>query len=122
MPFWVLNAPLVFQELMQSILSDSTSFCTPYMDDIVIYSDSWEDHLEHIEMVQNKLRQAGLTANPAKCKWGGQTMEFLGRQVGDGRMMLPDHRAEARGNYSQLTTKKGLQAFLGAIYFYYGEI
>ena len=103
---------------MQSIFSDSTSFCTLYMDDIIIYSDSWEDHLEHIEMVQNKLRQAGLTANPAKCKWGCQTMEFLGRQVGDGRMMLPDHRAEARGNYSQPTTKKGLQAFLGAIDFY----
>ena len=45
-------------------------------------------------------------------------MEFLGHQVGDGRMMMPAHRADALGKYSQPTTKKGLRAFLGAIGFY----
>ena len=118
MPFGVKNTPAVFQELMQSIFSDNTMFCTPYMDDIVIFSDTWDDHLQHIETVLTKLRQAGLTANLAKCKWGGQIMEFLGRQVGDSRMMLPVHRAEALGKYSQPMPKKGLRAFLGAIGFY----
>ena len=111
-------APAVFQELMQALFDDDKDFCTPYMDDIVIFSNSWEEHLDHIERVLTRLREAGLTANPDKCKWGGQTMEFLGHQVGDGRMMMPAHRAEALGRYSQPTTKKGLRAFLGAIGFY----
>ena len=43
------------------------------MDDLIIYSSSWEDHVEHTR----KVRGAGLTANPAKCHWGGIRMEFL---------------------------------------------
>ena len=118
MPFGVKNAPAIFQELMQALFDDDKDFCTPYMDDIVVFGNSWEEHLDHIERVLTRLREAGLTANPDKCKWGGQTMEFLGHQVGDGRMMMPAHRAEALGRYSQPTTKKGLHAFLGAIGFY----
>ena len=68
MPFGDKNAPAVFQELMQPLFNDHTSFCTPYMDDIVVYSDTWEEHLNHIKKVFNKLREADLTANPTKCR------------------------------------------------------
>ena len=108
MPFGVKNSPAVFQEFMQSLFSDHNNFCAPYVDDIVIFSDTWEDHLKHIETLLTKLREAcRLAANPAKCQWGGQMMEFLGHQVGDGHMILPANRAEALGNYSKPTTKKG---------------
>ena len=64
MLFGVKNAPAVFQELVQSIFRQDVKYCTPYIDDIVIFSDSWEEHLAHIETVLTKLRYAGLTANP----------------------------------------------------------
>jgi len=103
---------------MQQIFRDDAGYCTPYMDDLVVFSDTWDEHMHHIRQVLWRLREAGLTANPNKCRWGGQTMEFLGHQVGNGRMSLPSHRAEALSTYTQPTTKRGLRAFLGAIGFY----
>jgi len=118
MPFGVKNAPAVFQELMQRLLGKKGKFCTSYMDDILVYSNSWEDHLVHNDRVFSKLKEAGLTANPDKYKWGGKSMQFLGHQIGSGRMSLPSHRAEAFSSYTRPTTKKGLRTFLGAIGFY----
>ena len=80
MPFGVKNAPAVFQELMQGLFRDYSSFCSPYMDDLVIFSSSWEDHVQHVRQVLDKLWMAGLTANPlgwhqngvsGSLDWGG---------------------------------------------------
>ena len=95
MPFGVKNAPAIFQELMQTILHDTIGFVTAYMDDVVIYSSSWEDHVRHIKAVLDRLKAANLTVNPTKCVWGGKTMTFLGHHVGAGKMSLPAHRVEA---------------------------
>jgi len=88
------------------------------MDDVVVFSESWEEHTTHIRKVLSRLRAAGLTANPKKCQWGGRSMKFLGHQVGGGRMSLPSHRAEALSRYERPVSKKGLRAFLGSIGFY----
>ena len=118
MPFGVRNAPAVFQALMTRILADCKVFASPYMDDIIIHSDHWEDHKQHVREVLDRLKRAGQTANPAKCCWGGTTMEFLGCTVGNGCMSISDKRAEALLGYTRPTTKKGLHSFLGAISFY----
>ena len=118
MPFGVRNAPAVFQELMQKLFRGCQSFCSPYMDDLVIYSESWGEHVHHVRRVLTCLREAGLTANPAKCHWGGTRMEFLGHLVGEGTMSIPQHRVQALASYTKPSTKKGLRSFLGAIGFY----
>ena len=118
MLFGVKNAPAIFQELMQGVLKNCTDFSTAYMDDVVIYSHSWTDHVKHINRVLTALRKANLTVNPTKCVWGGKTMLFLGHQVGDGRMSLPAHRAEALAKYQLPSTKRELRAFLGSVGFY----
>ena len=118
MPFGVKNAPAAFQSLMQRILTDQGEWATAYMDDIVVFSSTWQDHIKHIGNVLLALRQAGLTANPSKCRWGGRSVEFLGHNVGTGRMSIPEHRVTALASYTKPTTKKGLRAFLGSIGFY----
>ena len=118
MPFGVKNAPAIFQELMQTILHDTTGFATAYMDDVVIYSSSWEDHVRHIKAVLDRLKAANLTVNPTKCVWGGKTMTFLGHHVGAKKMSLPAHRVEALARYDRPVTKRGLRAFLGFVGFY----
>jgi len=65
MPFGVKNAPACFQEVMQGIFEGNET-CTPYMDDLIIFSNTWGEHLQHIEQVLHTLERAGLTANP----WG----------------------------------------------------
>ena len=64
MLFGVKNAPAAFQEVMQGILGPYKHFMTAYMDDIVVFSSSWEEHIQHIDAVLTALKQAGLTANP----------------------------------------------------------
>ena len=118
MPFGVKNAPACFQELMQRVLSDHRPYATAYMDDVVVFSTTWEDHLVHLGKVLQALGSAGLTANPAKCRWGGQAVKFLGHWVGTGKMTVPAHRTEALAKYDKPVTKKGLRAFIGSISFY----
>ena len=118
MPFGVRNAPAVFQTLMDSVLEGLGSFARAYMDDIVIFSDSWEEHVIHVRKVLAALKEAGLTANPAKCQWGGERMEFLGHVVGGGEYSVPERRAKAIRQYKKPMTKKGLRAFLGTVSYY----
>ena len=118
MPFGVENAPAVFQELMQSFFRDDSQYWSPYIDDLIIYSACWEDHVTHVREVLTKHRMAGLTANPAKCKWGRNKMEFLGHLVREGTMSVPEHRVETLAQYSRHVTKKRLREFLGSVGFY----
>ena len=118
MPFGVKNAPACFQSLMQQVLLGLEEFSTAYMDDVVIFTTTWEDHVTHIDRVLGALGKAGLTANPSKCKWGGVAVEFLGHFIGKGEMSVPEHRVTALAHYSRPTTKRGLWAFLGSVGFY----
>ena len=57
MPFGLSNAPAVFQELMSVVLQGYSNFATAYLDDIMIFSATLEEHLEHLSMVFERLRQ-----------------------------------------------------------------
>ena len=82
-----------------------------------MFSD-WESRVEHVRRVLEKLRQAGLRANPKKCKWGRERMEFSEHVVGEGGVSIPQAHAAAMGLYVKLSTKKGLQSFLEMISYY----
>ena len=61
MLFRVRNAPAVFQELMAKLFHGCQDFCSPYMDNLIIYSLFWEEHVGHVHSVLSCLREAGLT-------------------------------------------------------------
>ena len=70
MPFGVINAPAVFQRLMQRVLMNlkaSEEFVSVYLDDIIIFSKTLQDHLNHLEVVFCSLRKANLKLKPTKC-------------------------------------------------------
>ena len=118
MPFGVCNAPAVFQTLMDGVVRGLESFCRVYMDDLVIYSNSWTEHMTHVRQVLGALKNAGLTANPNKCEWGGRELQFLGDVIGSGEMAIPKARIQSLREYVKPVTKRGLRAFLGAVSFY----
>ena len=118
MHFGVCNAPAVFQTLMEKVLKGLGSICKVYMDDLIIFSDNWEQHMTHTRKVLTALKAAGLTANPAKCEWGGKELQFLGHIIGSGEMSIPKARIQSLQSYVKPTTKRGLRSFLGAISFY----
>ncbi|CAJ0626547.1 8148_t:CDS:2, partial [Entrophospora sp. SA101] len=83
MPFGLTNAPASFQRLMNKVLSKEIGrFVVVYLDDINIYSKSFEEHLEHLEIVFSRLRQAGLKLGKDKCSFAKTQLEFLGHIVG----------------------------------------
>ena len=102
---------------MRAVLQPCESFAKTYLDDIIIFSQTWEEHVAHVRTVLEKLRQAGLTANPRKCVWGVQFVEFLGHRIGNRCLMIPGKRYEAVKNYQRPVRKKGLRSFLGLVSF-----
>src|SRR6201999_2667489 len=83
MPFGLKNAPGTFQRLMDEILEEYIrEFVTVYLDDIMIYSKDFEEHLEHVNKVLNKLRESNMIAKLKKCQFGLRNINFLGHIVG----------------------------------------
>ena len=79
-PFGLMNAPGVFQRFMQSVLEGmNNDFCIPYMDDVIIFSNSFEDHISHLRKVLQRLREKGVKLNVRKCKFFKREVNYLGR-------------------------------------------
>ena len=87
MPFWLHNAPATFQRMMNEVLHDCQEFCEVYIDDVAVYSSTWEEHLQHLRCVFNCLRRANLTLKLPKCQFGLHQVEYLGYVVGDGKIL-----------------------------------
>ena len=69
MPFGLHNAPATFQRMMDHVLRDCQEFARAYIDDIAVFSHSWEEHLSHLGQVLNRLQLAGLTVKLKKSIW-----------------------------------------------------
>ncbi|KAI7814468.1 hypothetical protein IRJ41_019425, partial [Triplophysa rosa] len=85
MPFGLRNAGATFQRMMSRVLSD-VSNCEVYLDDVVCYDDSFEDHLRSIDKVFKCLSDANLNLNLSKCEFGCATVTYLGKEVGNGQV------------------------------------
>ena len=72
MPFGLMNAPSVFQRLMTRVLmglnpTDDSDFVAVYIDDVLVFSRTLEEHIEQLKLVITRLQEAGLKVKPSKC-------------------------------------------------------
>ena len=114
MPFGLKNAPGTFQDLMRHVLAGHWGrFCIAYLDDIIVYSESWDDHIHHVGLVLERLRTYGLTCSPEKCRFGEDTLPYLGHVVtSDGNQPQPRH-VQAIQDAEPPKNRKALSSFLG---------
>ncbi len=92
--------------------------CAVYLDDVVIYSNTWEEHLSRIKHLFARKSDARLTVNLAKCEFAKATVTYLGKVVGQGNVCAVQAKVSATEEYPVPTTKKELQRFLGLVGYY----
>lgn len=116
-PFGLKNAGQDFQRMMDELLGD-LPFCFVYIDDILVASNTPEEHLEHLKQVFKILSDNGLVINRKKCELGKTSLQFLGYKVDKDGVYPMEHRVEAIRNTTRPTTVKELQRFLGMVNYY----
>ena len=117
MPFGLRGAPATFQRLMDQVVAglDATS---SYIDDLVIYSDSWEEHVEHLRQVFKRLQESNLTVKAKKCQLGMCECTYLGHVVGGGVVRPEASKIGAVTSFPRPQTKKQVREFLGLTGYY----
>ncbi|KAF8752755.1 hypothetical protein RHS01_07336 [Rhizoctonia solani] len=119
MPFGLTNAPATFQALIQDVLRDLLDItCVVYLDDILIFSRSESEHVDHVRAVLERLRAHGLFANAKKCEFHRTEVEYLGYLITvDGISMHPS-KLESISSWPVPRSVKDIQSFLGFTNFY----
>jgi len=117
MPFGLVTACATYVRLMRMCLKglQNVSF---YFDNILIYADTWEDHVNAVKSVLQRLREFNLTAQPSKCKIGLDSLEYLGYHLSGEDLRPQAPKLRAIQEISPPTSKKQLRSFLGLVSFY----
>ncbi|KAI8519781.1 hypothetical protein Bbelb_030380 [Branchiostoma belcheri] len=119
MPMGLASSPSTFQRVMMKCLGDQNlNFLLIYQDDILVYSDSFDSHLEKLEFVLTRLEQHGLKLKPSKCNLCQKEVRYLGHVVSEeGVATDPDKIAVVR-DWPVPATVKQLRSFLGFAGYY----
>ena len=105
-PFGLSGAPATFQQLMDQVLRGTETYTGVYLDDIIIYGDNWDQRLENIRNVLERLRQAGLTIKLKKCSFGASECIYLGHQIGKEGVQTEATKVQAINDMPRPRTKK----------------
>ena len=111
------NAGQTFQRFMNSLFQD-LSFVFVYIDDILIFSSSIEEHRAHLRQVFERLQRNGLIINAAKCLFGQNRLRFLGHIVSDKGIAPVACKVDAINSFLTPQNAQSLRRFLGMAYFY----
>lgn len=119
MPFGLCNAPATYQRMMQEILSGYFwNFCVCYIDDILIYSKTFEEHLEHLRLVLKRVSAAGLLLKPSKCEFVKREINFLGHVVSGDGIRTDPKKIQKIENFPVPTSPTEVKSFLGLAGYY----
>ena len=117
MPFGLVNAAASFSRVMRKLLRGMDNVDN-FLDDIVVATETIEEHIQVLKELFSRLRKAKLTAKPSKCFVGYQSINCLGHVVGENRLRPEVAKVEVIRNAKRPETKKQLRSFLGMIGFY----
>jgi len=119
MPFGLTNAPAVFQSFVNDIFSeDIGKYCQVYLDDIVVYSKTLEEHVEHVRTILKKLIEHKLVAKKSKCELHKLKIAFLGHVVSKDGVETDPEKIKAVAEWPLPENVKQMQSFLGFCNYY----
>ena len=119
LPFGLCNTPAGFTRLMDNVLSGlSWEICLYYLDDIIVYSKGWQEHLERLKMVFSRFREANLRLGPDKCILARSSVTFLGHHASEEGLLLDPRLLDNILKIPILTTATQVRSFLGLVGYY----
>lgn len=119
MPFGLANAPSTFQHYVNDVLRPFLdTFCTAYIDDILIYSDNLDDHRKHVDQVLSALNTAGLHLDIDKCEFHQRRVKYLGLILTTDGIEMDPEKVSAILNWEAPKNVKDVRSFIGFANFY----
>ena len=112
MSFGMKNAKASFQRMVNKLVRDIDG-CKGYIDDVVIYSDNWSDHIRQIKCFFQIMLEAKLTINLMKSEFGKATVKYLGHIVGQGQIRPLDPKIQTIAKFPIPISQKEIVRFLG---------
>lgn len=119
MPFGLCNAPATFQRLMEYILAElQWKHCLIYLDDIIAFSQEFQEQMSRLEEVFTKLRKAGLKLKPKKCCFAKPSVRYLSHVVSQQGLQPDSEKARAVGGYPRPMSTAEVRSSLGLVEYY----
>ena len=113
MPYGLKNAGACFQRNINLILNHLNSFSYVYMDDVIIFSQTPEEHIDHLKELFQTLSKHRILVNMEKCIFAKDSVTFLGHKVSSKGISIPKDKVDAILNYPKPVNVKDLEKFLG---------
>ncbi|ETV66272.1 hypothetical protein H257_17241 [Aphanomyces astaci] len=114
MPFGLCNAVPQFERLMEGVLQEYLwRICLVYLDDIIIFSEDFGEHLVRISQVLTRLQDAGFKLKASKCQWGRDRVGFLGHTITPGGILPNPEKVKAVLRIKPLKNVAQVRSFLG---------
>uniref|UniRef100_A0A0A9CM28 Integrase catalytic domain-containing protein n=1 Tax=Arundo donax TaxID=35708 RepID=A0A0A9CM28_ARUDO len=119
MPFGLTNAPATFQALMNSVLQPYLRhFVLVFFDDILIYSSSWSEHLQHVRLVFQVLLDNELFLKKSKCSFGETSVSYLGHVISEKGVAMDEEKVKAVLSWPLPHSVRAVRGFLGLAGYY----
>ncbi len=119
MPFGLCNAAATFQRLMQTVLQGLyPKQCLIYLDDVIAFGRTAEEHNDNLRTVLERLQEAGLTLNPKKCCFLRRSVAYLGHTISGEGIQVTQERTQAVEQWLPPKNQTELQSFLGLTNYY----
>ena len=117
--FGLTNAPPQFQRLMSRVLHGlEWKVCLVYIDDVIVFSATFEEHISRLKLVFDRLREANLKLKPSKCNFARSTVNYLGFLVSSDGIAPDPTKLDAVQSFPTPTTVKEVRSFLGLCNYY----
>ena len=119
MAFGLTNAPATFQRLMECCMGEmNLKKCLIFLDDILIFSETFEEHISRLEAVFSRLKQHGVKLKASKCEFFKTSVRYLGHVVSDTGVETDSDKIAALSSWPEPTNVKQLRSILGFIAYY----
>ncbi|KAH9391919.1 hypothetical protein TYRP_022419 [Tyrophagus putrescentiae] len=120
MPFGLKNAPIVFQRIISNLLRKHKfqSFATNYIDDIIVFSKTFEEHLSHLQQLLRMVAEENISLKLSKCQFAKTSVVYLGFLISKNTVEPMKSNTEAIEKASPPTDLKSLRGFLGKVNYY----